>query len=359
LRVTVLCGGPSAERAVSLQSGRAVADALCRRGHDVFVADIGWDQLEALDQPADVVFPALHGTFGEDGTVQRMLEERHIPFVGADSRASAVAIDKVASKTRVREIGLETPAFEVWNGATLQSPSGSAGHLQSPSGSAGPQRSPSGSAGHLQSPSGSAGPVFPARTAPDVPWPVVVKPIDQGSSVATTIVRARDAFLPCVRDVVAGFGKALVEQFIDGDEITVGIVGDQTLPPICVRPKREFYDYQAKYVDDATEYLFDAQPAPLLAESQRLSRRVFECLGCRHLARVDWIAGRDGRLWFLELNTLPGFTSHSLVPKAAARAGISFDELVERLVFMAYGAGPSPGRYAPGGGPPGSVGDGR
>jgi len=319
LRVTVLCGGPSAERAVSLQSGRAVADALRRRGHDVFIADIGWDQLEALDQPADVVFPALHGTFGEDGTVQRMLEERHIPFVGADSCASAIAIDKVASKTRVREIGLETPAFEVWNGATLQSPSGSAGHKQSPS--------------------GSEGPVFPPRTAPDVPWPVVVKPIDQGSSVATTIVRAPDAFLPCVRDVVAGFGKALVEQFIDGDEITVGIVGEQTLPPICVRPKREFYDYEAKYVDDATEYLFDAQPAALLEESQRLSRRVFECLGCRHLARVDWIAGRDGRLWFLEINTLPGFTSHSLVPKAAARAGISFDELVERLVFMAYEGG--------------------
>ncbi len=295
LRVTVLCGGPSAEREVSLQSGRAVADALRRRGHDVFVADIGPDQLGALDHPADVVFPALHGTFGEDGTVQRLLEARRIPFVGAGARASALGMDKVASKEAVRAAGIATPAYEVWNGTTSA-----------------------------------------ARSAPDVPWPVVVKPIDQGSSVATSIVRDPPQFLPCVRDVVGAFGRALVEQFVDGDELTVGIVGDQLLPPICIRPKREFYDYEAKYVDDATEYLFDSHPAPLLAETQRLSRRVFECLGCRHLARVDWIADRAGRLWFLEINTLPGFTSHSLVPKAAARAGISFDELAERLVFLAH-----------------------
>ncbi len=281
LRVTVLCGGPSAEREISLQSGRAVADALRRRGHNVFVADIGPDQLAALDQPADVVFPALHGTFGEDGTVQRALEQRGLHFVGSDSRSSAIAIDKVASKGLVAETGIDTPAFEVWNGTASAS-----------------------------------------RTAPDVPWPVIVKPVDQGSSVATTIVREHDLFLPCVRDVVADFGQALVEQFVAGDEITVGIVGDQTLPPICIRPKREFYDYEAKYVDDATEYLFDARPASLFDQAQALSRRVFTQLGCRHLARVDWIADRDGRLWFLEINTIPGFTSHSLVPKAAARAGV-------------------------------------
>ena len=295
LRVTVLCGGPSAEREVSLDSGRAVAGALRRRGHEVFVADIGPEQLEALDQPADVVFPALHGPFGEDGTVQRMLAERGLPFVGADATASALAMDKVATKEAVRAARIDTPAFEMWSAGTRA-----------------------------------------ARRLPELALPVIVKPVDQGSSVATTIVREPGAFLPAVEMALRQFGRALVEQFIVGEEITVGILGREPLPPICIRPKREFYDYQAKYRDDATEYLFDAgYPARVFEQAQALSQRVFECLGCRHLARVDWMVDRVERLWFLEINTLPGFTSHSLVPKAAAHAGVCFEDLVERLVFMA------------------------
>lgn len=295
LRVTVLCGGPSAERAVSLESGRAVAEALRRRGHDVLVADVGPEQLEALDQPADVVFPALHGTFGEDGTLQHIMEQRRIRFVGAGSRASALAIDKARAKQAALQAGIDTPPFELWDRAALAS-----------------------------------------RAAPNLPLPVIVKPVDQGSSVGTAIVRTPDAFRPAVQDTVAAFGRALVEGFIDGDELTVGLVGALDLPPICVRPRRRFYDYEAKYHDDATEYLFETgHPAAVLARAQELSRRIFDALGCRHLARADWMIDRQERLWFLELNTLPGFTSHSLVPKAAARIGIPFDELVERLVFMA------------------------
>lgn len=300
LRVTVLCGGPSAERAVSLDSGRAVAEALRRRGHEVFVADIGPEQLDALDHPTDVVFPALHGTFGEDGTVQRLLEQRGVRFVGAGSRASAIAMDKVAAKRLIAAEGIDTPAFEVWNTTTLAT-----------------------------------------RTTPDVPLPVVVKPVDQGSSVSTTIVREPAAFLPALQHAVGEFGQALVEQFIAGDELTVGLVGREALPPICVRPRRSFYDYQAKYEDDATEYLFEAgHSASLLGRAQMLSSRVFDRVGCRHLARVDWMVDRSGGLWFLEINTIPGFTSHSLVPKAALRVGVSFDELVERLVFMAVEEAP-------------------
>jgi D-alanine-D-alanine ligase len=298
LRVTVLCGGPSAEREVSLDSGRSVAEALRRHGHTVFVSDIAPEQLGGLDQPADVVFPALHGPFGEDGTVQRLMETRGLPFVGSGSRASAVAMDKVASKQAVRALGIDTPDFEVWDAAALQT-----------------------------------------RTGPRVSLPVVVKPVDQGSSVATLVVREPAEFLPAVRQVVLRFRRALVEQFIAGDELTVGIVGAQALPPICIRPKRAFYDYTAKYEDNATEYLFDAgHPADLLARAQDLSQRVFAGLGCRHLSRVDWMIDGNARLWFLEINTLPGFTSHSLVPKAAQRAGVPFDELVERLVFMALEA---------------------
>ncbi len=295
LRVTVLAGGPSAEREVSLVSGRAVADALRRRGHDVLIADVGPEQLEALDAPVDVVFPALHGTFGEDGTIQRIMEQRRIRYVGSDSRASALAMDKVESKRAVEADGIVTPAWEVWTAARAADP-----------------------------------------TAPRVALPVIVKPVDQGSSVGTSIVRERAAFGPAVQETTRLFGRALVEQFIDGEELTVGIIGRDALPPIVIRPKRTFYDYVAKYQDDATEYLFDAgYPPELLEQAQALSRRVFERIGCRHLARVDWMIDRAGKLWFLEINTLPGFTSHSLVPKAAAQAGVPFDELVERLVHMA------------------------
>ena len=165
LRVTVLCGGPSAEREISLASGQAVAEALRRRGHDVFVADIGPDQLAALDHPADVVFPALHGPFGEDGTVQRLLAERHLPFVGSDARASALAMDKVAAKTLISADGIDTPRFEVWDTGTLGS-----------------------------------------RTTPTIALPVIVKPVDQGSSVATAIVREAGAFDYAVRQTIKQFG---------------------------------------------------------------------------------------------------------------------------------------------------------
>ena len=295
LRVTVLCGGPSAEREISLQSGQAVAEALQRRGHEVFVADIGPESLGALDHPADVVFPALHGPFGEDGTVQRLLAEHKLPFVGSDAKSSALAMDKVASKMLVASDGIDSPRFEVWDAGTLG-----------------------------------------VRDQPSIALPVIVKPVDQGSSVATAIVRQPEAFPQAVRTTVGQFGRALVEQFIVGEELTVGIINGETLPPICIRPKRQFYDYVAKYQDDTTEYLFEAgYAARVLETSQALSRRVFDRIGCRHLARVDWMVEPDGRLWFLEINTLPGFTSHSLVPKAAAKAGIPFDELVERLIFMA------------------------
>ncbi|MGD8451420.1 MAG: D-alanine--D-alanine ligase [Phycisphaerae bacterium] len=294
LRVTVLRGGPSPERDVSLVSGQAVADALRRRGHDVFEADIHPDHLEALSQPADMVFPALHGTFGEDGVLQHIMESRGIRFVGSGAQASALAMDKVASKQRVLDMGLPTPAYEVWT--TDATPD----------------------------------------NLPKLPLPLVVKPADQGSSVDTFVVREPAELPPAITTVVQHFGRALVEQYIAGDELTVGIIGGEALPPICVRPRRAFYDYTAKYQDDATEYLFDAgHPESLLTQAQEWSRRVFEGFGCRHLGRIDWMVDADGRLWFLEVNTIPGFTTHSLVPKAAARVGVSFDELVERLVRMA------------------------
>jgi D-alanine-D-alanine ligase len=290
LRVTVLAGGPSAERDVSLASGRAIADALLQRGHETFLADVGPDDLTALDHPADVVFPALHGTFGEDGTIQRIMEQRGIRFVGSGSKASALAIDKVATKRIAADLGIPTPAYEV----------------------------------------------IDVHGRPTLRAPVVVKPVAEGSSVGTTIVREPQRLSQIVESVVAKYGRALVEHFAAGDELTVGILGEQSLPPIRIRPSREFYDYTAKYQDNRTEYLFETgHSSALLEQASVFSRRIFEALGCRHLARIDWIVGPGEELWFLEVNTIPGFTSHSLVPKAAARIGIPFDELVERLVRMA------------------------
>lgn len=296
LRIVVLAGGPSAERSVSLQSGSAVAGALRRRGHEVIERDIGPRDLSALDLQHDVVFPALHGTFGEDGGLQRLMQDRGLRFVGSRADASACAMDKWSTKQLARQIGLDTPPAEIWD---------------------------------------------PARQTqeglPSFGLPLVVKPVDQGSSVATFIVKQEADFGPAVHEVIRQFGQALIEQFIAGREITVGIVGTQVLPAIWIRPKRAFYDFAAKYEDDATEYLFDTGlPSGVVAALQAASRRLFERMGCRHLGRIDWIVDDAQRAWLLEVNTMPGFTSHSLVPMAAARAGIPFDELVDRLVHMAY-----------------------
>jgi len=290
LRVTVLAGGPGSERSVSLQSGAAIAEALRRRGHEVHLADIDPDNLAALDVAADVVFPALHGLFGEDGQLQAILERRGVAFVGSGSAASAIAIDKVQTKQRAETLGIRTPESQVLT-APVAAP----------------------------------------------PWPsCVVKPIDQGSSVLTAIVHDAGGFSAALQGVLESTGRALVERFIRGKELTVGVIAGRALPPIRIRPSRPFYDFSAKYDDDATEYLFETDvPAERERQVCADTERIFAALGCRHLARADWMVDEDGVAWFLEINTMPGFTSHSLTPKAAARVGVPFDELVERLAFMA------------------------
>lgn len=296
-RITVLAGGPSAEREVSQDSGRAIAAALLRKGHTIQLADISPEDVSALDQPADVIFPALHGTFGEDGQVQRLLEQRGLCYVGSDAQTSALAIDKVQTKRAIAELGVNLPADHVVTQDEVASKAG----IMTP--------------------------------------PLVVKPVSQGSSIATYIVQHIDDLQPCLSSVVTEYGRAMVEQFITGDEMTVSIIDGQALPPICIRPKRSFYDYQAKYSDSGTEYLFDAGwSTELIEQAQQQSVAVYQKLGCRHLARVDWIVTPSGGLWFLEVNTMPGFTDHSLLPMAAARAGISFDELANRLVHLAVGS---------------------
>ncbi len=294
LGITVLAGGPSAEREVSLQSGAAVAAALVRSGHTVKVYDIYPDSLAALDVPADFVFIALHGTFGEDGQVQALLSGRGLAYCGSDAAASALAMNKAATKARLIEAGLPTPRYHVHRYKR----------------------------GH--------------RGMSCWRLPVVIKPVASGSSVDTYIAQDAFTFQRLVERVAAKHGAALIEQYVRGPELTVGILGEQALPVCQIRTKREFYDYQAKYLDDDTEYLFDIDlPADLLASVQQMSVDAHRALGCRDFSRVDWLVdGTTLQPYVLEINTIPGFTSHSLLPKAAGRAGISFEELCNRIVRM-------------------------
>jgi D-alanine-D-alanine ligase len=295
LKITVLSGGPSAEREVSLKSGQAVAAALKSLGHEVHVTDIAPDSLSGLDVPADVVFIALHGAFGEDGRLQRILESRSIRYTGCGPEASALAMDKVAAKRRFIEVGVPTPRFDV---ATPDNISEMA-----------------------------------RRWRP----PVVLKPIADGSSVDISIARDADTLNKTLTALVTKYGQCLIEQFIDGVELTVGVLQDRALPPIQIRTKREFYNYEAKYLDNDTEYLFDIDlPGEVLRRVQDLSVKASQALGCRDFCRVDWMIEKQTLLPFvLEVNTIPGFTDHSLLPKAAGRVGIGFAELCRRIVDSA------------------------
>lgn len=295
LDVTVLAGGPSDEREVSLASGQCVAGALASLGHRVSMCDISPNDLSALDRPADIVFVALHGAFGEDGAVQSELERRRAPFTGCGAVASAVAMDKVKAKARFIEAGLPTPRFDL---------------------------------------------VRPGRVAEILQrWrlPVVVKPVSSGSSVDTHLVREAGRFRDAVSEVIKKHGEALLEELVEGPELTIGILGQRALPPIEIRTVREFYDYQAKYIDEDTEYRFDIDlPGCLLQRMQEMSLKAAAALGCRDFCRVDWMVDRvTHEPYILEINTIPGFTSHSLLPKAAARAGISFADLCQQIIELA------------------------
>ena len=294
LDITVLAGGPGPEREVSLASGQAVYEALKRLGHRVRLRDINPDDLTALDIPADFVFIALHGEFGEDGTVQAELDARDLPYAGTGAAASRGAMNKAEAKNRFQREGIPTPRYELVRGANMEG--------------------------------------LASRFA----VPAVVKPVASGSSVDTIIARTAHDLVQAVGLLLMKYGEALVEAYIRGPELTVGIIGDTALPVCEIRTKREFYDYAAKYVDDDTQYLLDLDlPASLLERVQALSLWAHRVLGCRAFSRVDLMVDAvTQEPYILEINTIPGFTSHSLLPKAAARAGLSFDQLCQRIIEL-------------------------
>jgi D-alanine-D-alanine ligase len=299
LKVAVLTGGIGSERDISLQSGRCVAEALKKAGFEVVTVDIRPDNLEILDDKSiDVFFPALHGIFGEDGQLQQILDDRSLLYAGSGPMASRLAFDKIASKKLFEEAGVATPA------AVEFGPETDIGWLEE----------------QLQ----------------DFANGYVVKPVKQGSSVGVSIVSTPQEALKVAGETYREFGDCMIEEFVPGIEATVGILNDRALPIIEVRVKSGFYDYHAKYVDEQTEYLFDTVTDPAIAAN--LSRAAIDCfnaLGCRQFARVDFLLGYDRIAYVLEVNTIPGFTSHSLLPKAAAKAGLSMSDLCSNIVEAA------------------------
>lgn len=299
-RVAVLMGGFSAEREVSLWSGQNIVTALAARGVDVTAVDVTAPaQLFALaEQGFDRVFNILHGTGGEDGRVQAVLDLQHLPYPGSGVLASALAMDKLATKRLWRAEQLPTPAFEVVDS-----------------------------------------PAQAEQAARAWGYPFILKPAADGSSVGITKVKRHEQIADAFAAARGPGRVVLAEQFIAGAEYTCAMLGSAALPLIRIEPDGEFYDYHAKYISDKTRYHCPAGLKPEHEQRlQAICRRAFEVLGCTDWGRVDFLMGEDGQPWLLEVNTLPGMTAHSLVPMAAKAAGISFEALCLRLLARTLSA---------------------
>ncbi len=292
LHIVVMLGGPSAEREVSLNSGAGVATALRSLGHAVTEVD-PQDGTFTLPPKTDVVFLALHGTYGEDGTVQQQLEKLGVPYTGCDAEASWIAFDKVLTKQRCIETGVPTAKFLVVDSDKTPWPMG---------------------------------------------WqpPLVVKPVRQGSSVGLQFVERVAEWSDALREASRHGSELLVEEKIVGRETTVGILDGVALPVVEVRPKSGSYDYRNKYTAGNTEYFCPAEfDEATTARIQAAALGAFCAVGGRDYSRVDVMVRANGEPVVLEVNTLPGMTPTSLLPKAAAAAGISYEQLCQRMIELA------------------------
>lgn len=292
MKVTVLYGGPSDEREISLISGKAVIEGLRAAGHEVYPSDISPEDLSGLDVECDVIFPVLHGQFGESGELQEILEQRGLPFVGSGSVASRIGIDKIATKQAWHDAGLPTPEWQV---------------------------------------------ITRSAPRPALQLPLVIKPIDSGSSIDVAICHTPLEVERACAAVLEKHHHAMAERLIQGPELTVGILEDESLDPIRIVSKHQFFDFDAKYKACGTEHHFDLDlPYQVALNIRNLAREANAVIGCRDLARVDIMLDDQFSPWLLEINTMPGFTPVSLLPEAAAHAGVSFSQLVDRLARRAF-----------------------
>ena len=301
--ILVLGGGPDSEREVSLRSAKGITDALLAAGyraHNQTIDRITQDQLAAM--PGDVIFPILHGGWGEGGPLQDILEADGRPFVGSMSRASRHAMDKIATKFTAASLGITTPPVHILDARDSVCP---------------------------------------------LPLPVVVKPVHEGSTVGLFVCKTTEQWIWARRTIeesrhAGDMRDYMIEPCVcrkDGRkarELTVGLIDNQALPIIEITPAVELYDYEAKYNRNDTTYTLDPALPPGVGEKiQRQTAQLAKAMGVRHLARADYMLDDDGTPWFLEINTLPGFTDHSLVPKAARHVGMDMSALCAKLVGLA------------------------
>ncbi len=288
MKIVVLMGGRSSEREVSLRTGRAVSEALRELGHEVVELDLTPDlACKLLDIKPDKVFIALHGPYGEDGRVQGLLDIMGIPYTGSGVLGSAIAMDKDVTKRLLRSEGIPTPEW-----------------------------------------------VCVRKDEGIPPWrefPAVVKPADQGSSVGLRVVKDPRALEEAVKELFQLSEKVLIESFVEGRDMTVGILKGKALPALEVKPKRGIYDYESKYTPGATDYLF-LEEKELERELQEIALKVHRLLELKDVSRVDFRVDAEGKPYVLEVNTVPGMTELSLLPMAAKRAGIDFKELLSIIL---------------------------
>jgi len=290
--IAVLMGGPSPEREVSLRTGVACAEALRECGYKVSEVVVENENF-VLPDGVELAFNSLHGTFGEDGQVQDILDARGIPFTGASAEVSRITIDKEKTKEKFRQHGVPTPA----------------------------------------------GQLVTRLEEIIVPLPVFIKPNTQGSSVGSRAASTREELAAAVTDALKYDSAVLVEQLIDGKELTVGILGGQVLPVIEIHPLDGFYDYTNKYTKGRTEYFCPGRfSADVTARIQELALKAYRSVGDPIYGRVDFLLEKDTNPYCLEINTIPGMTATSLLPKAAAVAGITFPELCNRIIELSWAA---------------------
>ncbi|MFA5369390.1 MAG: D-alanine--D-alanine ligase [Candidatus Omnitrophota bacterium] len=299
-KVAVLSGGPSSERDVSVRSADAVFGALCSAGINTVLVDVMDPESLKRDLSAlgiDIVFIALHGRFGEDGSVQALLDEWGIPYTGSGPRASKLSFDKALSKEIFRARGIPTPNYIIMEREG-----------------------------------------FDPCQVRDISLPCVIKPSNEGSSIGMSMVRSKADIMPAIEKAFVYDSKIIIEDYARGADITVGILGDEPLPVISIQPKSGFYDYYSKYTPGASEYGVPADiPGVLSCRAQDLGLAAHKALGCKSLSRVDMILDKPNNIiTVLEVNTIPGFTQTSLLPKAARAAGIDFTRMC--LDILKYAA---------------------
>jgi len=295
-RIGVMMGGRSREREISLKTGKAILKALTEKGYAATAIDVGDDIAEKLvKEKIECAFLALHGRFGEDGTVQGMLELMRIPYTGSGVLASALAMHKVMSKKFFLFEKIPTPRYEVFQREKIKRG-------------------------------------LPERAS--LPLPVVVKPAREGSTIGVSIVRKGEELGPALTKAAEYDEEILVEEFMKGKLITVGILENIPLPVIEIAPKSGFYDYHSKYTKGETQYILPARiPREKYLYAQEISLRAFQELDCSGVARVDLMTDENENPFVIEINTMPGMTETSLLPMAANYAGIPFEDLVERILL--------------------------